>query len=159
MRLRGIESEDFANYRKPSMFLATCKCDFKCCVEARIDKSVCQNEPLAQQPVREYCDETLCDYYVKNSITKAVCIGGLEPMLQFDELVKFIDTLRAKTDDDVVIYTGYTEDEVADKIAVLSQYKNIIVKFGRYKPNQPSHYDDVLGVKLASPNQYAKRIS
>jgi len=33
---------------------------------------------------------------------------------------------------------------------------NIIVKFGRYRPNQEKHYDKILGVFLASDNQYAK---
>ena len=38
------------------------------------------------------------------------------------------------------------------------KYKNIIVKFGRYVPNQPAHYDEVLGVYLASDNQYAEQL-
>ena len=37
------------------------------------------------------------------------------------------------------------------------QYDNIVVKFGRFRPNQDPHYDNVLGVKLASNNQYAKK--
>ena len=32
----------------------------------------------------------------------------------------------------------------------------IIVKFGRFRPNQEPHYDEVLGVNLISDNQYAK---
>jgi hypothetical protein len=39
------------------------------------------------------------------------------------------------------------------------QFKNIIIKFGRFVPNQEKHYDEVLGIELASPNQYARRIS
>ena len=61
-------------------------------------------------------------------------------------------------EDDVVIYTGYKEEEILDKINVLKSYEPIIIKFGRYVPNQKSHYDDVLGVNLASDNQYAKII-
>ena len=41
----------------------------------------------------------------------------------------------------------------------LELYENIIVKFGRYVPNQLPHYDNVLGIKLASDNQYAKVVS
>ena len=37
-------------------------------------------------------------------------------------------------------------------------FTNIIIKFGRYIPNQKPHYDEVLGVNLASDNQYAERI-
>ena len=57
-----------------------------------------------------------------------------------------------------MIYTGYYLDEIADKIRVLTEYKNIIIKFGRFVPNQKKHYDEVLGVYLASDNQYAKKI-
>ena len=38
-------------------------------------------------------------------------------------------------------------------------FNNIIVKFGRFIPNQESHYDEILEVNLASPNQYARKIS
>lgn len=39
------------------------------------------------------------------------------------------------------------------------KWKNIIVKFGRFIPNQHPHYDEVLGINLASDNQYAEKIS
>ena len=42
---------------------------------------------------------------------------------------------------------------------LLKQYKNIYIKFGRYVPNQNEHYDEVLGVKLVSDNQYGEKIS
>lgn len=41
----------------------------------------------------------------------------------------------------------------------LIAYENIIIKFGRFIPNDVEHYDEILGVKLKSNNQYAKRIS
>jgi hypothetical protein len=41
----------------------------------------------------------------------------------------------------------------------LKQFPNIVVKFGRYVPKCEAHFDEVLGIKLASPNQYAERIS
>ena len=31
---------------------------------------------------------------------------------------------------------------------------NIYIKYGRFIPNKPSHYDELLGVNLASDNQY-----
>ena len=42
---------------------------------------------------------------------------------------------------------------------MLSYFDNIIIKFGRYIPNKQSHYDNILGVNLASDNQYAVKIS
>lgn len=59
----------------------------------------------------------------------------------------------------MVIYTGYYPQEMENQIQALSSYKNIIIKFGRYIPNKEPVYDDVLGVKLASDNQFAERIS
>jgi hypothetical protein len=56
------------------------------------------------------------------------------------------------------VYTGFDESEIYDKIALLSHYKNVIVKFGRFIPNQESHYDKILGVNLVSNNQYSKII-
>ena len=51
-----------------------------------------------------------------------------------------------------IIYTGYTEEEISDKIKALSQLHNIIVKFGRFIPDSPHIFDTVLGVELASNN-------
>ena len=41
---------------------------------------------------------------------------------------------------------------------ILKKYKNIIVKFGRFIPNQEKQYDEVLGVYLASNNQYGEKL-
>ena len=37
----------------------------------------------------------------------------------------------------------------------LNQFDNIIIKFGRYKQNSNTIFDKVLGIELASDNQYA----
>ena len=97
-------------------------------------------------------------------ITKAIVLGGLEPFDSFGDLCGFVDYVRIFTEDDIVIYTGYTEEEYnSEKWRVLrkwlKRFPNIIIKFGRFIPNQEKHYDEVLGVELASPNQYARRIS
>ena len=91
-------------------------------------------------------------------ISALVC-GGLEPCDSWEELKELIHTLRKYKEDDIVIYTGYYKNEIEDKIKWFKQYPNIIVKFGRYIPNRPSRYDDVLSITLASDNQYAERIS
>jgi len=62
--------------------------------------------------------------------------------------------------------TDYTEEELKDSnnstinfiYTSLKEYSNIIIKYGRYIPNQKPHYDEVLGIMLASSNQYAKRL-
>jgi hypothetical protein len=95
---------------------------------------------------------------MNNPITKAIVCGGLEPFDSWIELLDFIKEFRYYSDDDIVIYTGYKEEEIVDKVNVLKSYEPIIIKFGRYIPGQQSHYDEVLGINLASNNQYAKTI-
>lgn len=159
MRIKGANQEDFVNYKLPSMYLATSFCTFKCEKECGIE--CCQNSSLADPsmiPI-EVSDDSIIERYIKNPITKSIVFGGLEPLDQFDELMEFIDRLRNhyKVMDDVVIYTGYKYEEIADKVEKIKVFKNIVVKYGRFVPNQEKHYDEVLGVQLASPNQYAER--
>ena len=80
-------------------------------------------------------------------------------MDQFEELINLIREFRKKTEADIVVYTGYREDEIQGQIEQLKQFSNIIIKVGRYVPNASSRFDEVLGVTLASDNQYAIKIS
>lgn len=158
MKVKGILDEDFVNYELPSMFISTNTCDFKC--DRECGESWCQNSSLAQAPSMIVDDENIIHRYLQNPITKAIVFGGLEPFDQFDELVHFISQLRAGgCRDDVVIYTGYNKQEISQEVWVLSAFPNVIVKFGRYIPNSEPRFDDVLGVTLASKNQYAEKIS
>ena len=159
MHLRGIVAEDFVNYKKPSMFLITPKCNWKCCIEKGLDISICQNNSLVNTEIKWFDDNKICDLYMSNPITKAIVFGGLEPFEEPIELINFIEYFRRFSDDDIVIYTGYYEKEISCYINELKRYSNIIIKFGRYAPGHEPHYDEVLGVNLASMNQYAKKIS
>ena len=105
-------------------------------------------------------DQIIYEQFVKNPITKAVVVGGLEPMIQINEVIDLINLFRNQGENcPFVIYTGYYPNEIPEPLERLKQYKNIIVKFGRYIPNSQPIYDEVLGVTLASDNQYAKVIS
>lgn len=157
MRIKGFTDEDFVNYKLPSMFIATSQCSFKC--DAECGKAVCHNLPLVTAPVVEINSAELVQRYLSNDITKAVVIGGLEPFDTSCELFEFIAEFRRYSNDDIVIYTGYYETEIQSYITRLANdYKNIIVKFGRFIPDQPPHYDEVLGVSLASNNQKGAKI-
>ena len=92
-------------------------------------------------------------------MTSAVVFGGLEPFDSLDDMIEVIKLLREKSDDDVVVYTGYTEEECKrfGRFEELISLGNIIIKFGRYIPDGTPHIDDILKVSLASDNQYAKR--
>lgn len=157
MKLKGLTDEDFVNYKKPSMFIAFPSCTFKC--ERECSECHCQNSSLATLNTISVPTTEVIDRYVNNPITSAVVCGGLEPLDSYDDLYSLVSNLRLQSDDDVVVYTGYKKGEIEDKIRSLSVFKNIIVKFGRYVPGQQPHIDPVLGVKLASDNQYAERIS
>ena len=160
MLLKTILDEDFNNYKFPSMFLSTCFCTFKCPKELGLDKSICQNEQIYHQPNIEVPADEIFRRYSENPITHAVVFGGLEPFLQFDEMLEVIKTFRNNgCNDDIVIYTGYYESEISHQLELLCEFKNIYLKVGRFIPNQKSHYDNILGVNLASPNQYAIKIS
>lgn len=157
MVIKGITAEDFSNYKKPSMFIAFPRCDFKC--DRECGMQVCQNGALARTPDIDIDVDIIVKKYLDNPITKAVVCGGLEPFDSWSDLLLFIEKFREKSQDDIVIYTGYYKEEIADKIDILKRYGNIIIKFGRFLPNREKHYDEVLGVELASPNQHAEVIS
>lgn len=150
--------EDFVNYKLPSMFIISAICDWKCCIEAGTD--VCQNSSLAKQPTIEISNKKIYKYYTENKISKAIVIGGLEPMLQFEEIIDLISTFRRKNcHDTFVIYTGYYPNEIVDIVEELKEFDNVIIKFGRFIPNSPHKYDETLGIELSSNNQYALKIS
>lgn len=149
--------EDFSNYKLPSMFIIFPTCDWKCDRECR--ERVCQNGTLAKAPTKDIDMGILIDKYINNPISRAVVCGGLEPMDSWNDLRLFVEKFRAKSNDDIVIYTGYYKEEIIDKINWLKNYDNILIKFGRFIPGHKKHYDEVLGIELASDNQYAEVIS
>ena len=157
MLIKGIIDEDFINYKKPCMVIEFPYCSFKC--DKECGKQVCQNGALANSPNINIERMDLINRYLKNDITQSVVMQGLEPFDSWDDLISFIFLFRCYSDDDIVIYTGYNLSELEEKVELLSYFDNIIIKFGRYIPNQQSHYDNVLGVNLASNNQYAVKIS
>lgn len=158
MNVKGIIFEDTVNYKKISLTIMMPICNFKC--DKECGKPVCQNSELAHQSGYEIDPKHIIEnYYINNPITEALVFQGLEPFDSWPDLFYFISLFREKSLDDIVIYTGYKENEIGTLIEDLTRFDNIIVKFGRYIPDQESHFDEVLGVNLASPNQYAKKIS
>ena len=159
MIVKEIRDEDFTSYKKPSMVIGFPSCSFKCCKEGNLPIETCQNCALAKADDIEISAEQIVNRYLSNHITKAVICAGLEPLDNWRDLMQFISLFRSHSNDDIVIYTGYMKEEIANQLQYLRTYRNIIVKFGRFVPNQQPHYDDILGVKLISDNQYAEVIS
>lgn len=160
MKLKLIQDENFGDYGFAiSMLIACEKCDYKCATDGGFNTAVCQNSHLAQMPTINLSNEEIFARYKFNPITSAIILAGMEPFLQFEEILDFIRFVRLQScSDTCIIYTGYREDEVAEQIDKLKPLGNIIVKFGRYVPNGEPHFDEVLGVVLANQEQYAKRI-
>ena len=159
MIIKGLIDEDFVNYKKPAMVIEFPYCTFKC--DKECGQSVCQNSDLVNEPNIEIDYDKLLTRYINNPITKAIVMQGLEPFDSFSDVMNLILWLRVKYKclDDIVIYTGYTKEEINWFIKYIEQYENIIIKYGRYIPNQEPHFDSILGVKLSSDNQYAEKIS
>lgn len=159
MIVKTVKTEWFQDYKLPSLYIAFPNCSFKC--EKECGRKLCQNARLATLPNKDMGIDVIMRKYLSNPVTKAIVCGGLEPFDDFHELISFVSAVRGWYDceDTIIIYTGYNLEEISTEIELLKQYKNIIVKFGRYIPNQVSHFDELLGVKLASDNQYALQIS
>lgn len=159
MKIIGLKDYDVVNYKKPSIFIVFPKCSFKCDKENNC--ALCQNSSLAQEPIVEIRIEKILNIYKKNPLTKAFVCGGLEPFDTPEDLFELVTTIRDKEKimDDIVIYTGYTEEEINSKEIgnLIKNYPNIIIKYGRFRPNEEKHLDIILGVNLSSRNQYAKR--
>lgn len=154
MIVKGINFDDFVNYKKPSMFVIFPNCSFKC--DKECGRAVCQNSALALSPNYTVPVESIIERYLQNPITKALVCGGLEPFDSWEDLQELVKHFRITTQHDIVIYTGYTEEEIKDKVEWLKAYSPLIIKFGRYIPNDNSRFEEILGVDLASSNQYAK---
>jgi hypothetical protein len=155
--IKQIVDEDFVNYKKPSMFIAFPRCSWKC--ERECGLRVCQNGSLATLPDMSVNINLLLQRYINNPITQAFVLGGLEPMDSPRDIYSLIQTIRRECSDDIVIYTGYTENEASVIIQSLFQeFSNILIKYGRYIPGQIPHYDPILGVHLASDNQYGVKL-
>ena len=172
MIVKGIIDEDFVNYRKPSMYIAFPRCTFKC--DKYNQCEICQNSSLAKEKDIEITKEALIERYLANPITQAIVLSGLEPFDSVLDLISFISCVRNdyKCNDDIVIYTGYTEKELTSGhydggtpevltnfYQFICGFPNIIIKFGRFVMSDTPHFDEVLGVSLASNNQYAKEVS
>ena len=157
MKLKFLVEEDFVNYKKPSMFIGFPSCNWKC--EKECGKEMCQNKSLAHLPTTDINYEDIVKRYLDNPISKAIVFGGLEPFDDWEDIVNLVQEFRKHTEDMIIIYSGYYESEISWEVEYLRQnYNNIIIKYGRFKPNEHHVFDEILGVKLASDNQYSEQI-
>lgn len=156
MKIIDIIEEDFVNYKKPCMTIMMPHCTFKC--DKECGKQVCQNSDLASAKKINVPTKLIIEKYLKNSISEAIVFQGLEPFDSFSQILNFIKKFREVSNDDIIIYTGYNKEEIKWFLTFFKNFDNIIIKYGRFIPGQEKHYDEILGVYLASDNQYAERL-
>ena len=156
MNVIDIKDIDFVNYKKPSMYIIMPYCSFKCDYEC--GREVCQNSSLVHAQIHDINIDDIINQYDSNPVSEAIVFGGLEPFDSSD-FQAFIANFRYAHSDPIVIYTGYTKEEIQEWESWIYNYENIVIKFGRFIPDQESHYDSILGVTLASPNQFAEEIN
>lgn len=155
-----INMSDIVNYKKCSFTIQSgITCTFKC--EQECGEKVCQNNSLINAKPGEYFIDKIIENFNNQNLAKAFVFQGLEPIDNLKQLLWFIYHLRKISSADVAIYTGYTEEECGPLISLIRMmsWENIIIKFGRFVPNDEPRFDEVLGVELKSKNQYAKKIS
>lgn len=156
MKLKQIIDESFGDYKECSMLLVVPSCTFKC--------EGCQNKHLMQLPTQEFPDEEIWERFQKNPLTKAIVIGGLEPLDDIMDIAKFIFIgVTKEMEVPLIIYTGYDVFdldgcrplEMRILYSAFDLYKApITVKYGPYIKGRKSVYNEILGVTLASDNQY-----
>ena len=161
MILKGIIDEDFIQYKKCSMTLMFPHCSFKCDKESGLQ--VCQNSALASAKDISVSEKSIVDRYMRNKLSESIVFGGLEPLDDMEDVKNIISEFRRVTQDDIVLYTGYYENEkkFADfkEFVTQSGYGNVLAKVGRFIPDSKHRVDSILGVELASENQYGVIIS
>lgn len=156
MHLKNIIDESFEEYKEASMLLIAPSCTWKC--------KGCRNYHLYHLETKNFPDEEIFKRFASNPRTKAIVIGGLEPMDNVSELWNFLFSARKFFDPEtrptIIIYTGYNLDELQKHYwswleAEIRQYGNVILKCGRYKSNRKPYFNPILGVTLAGKNQLA----
>ena len=132
MLVKDIIATDFVNYKEPSMYIAFPYCSFKC--DRENGCQLCQNSSLVKQPNIEISADRIVEMYEKNQpLCRALVLCGLEPLDSYGDVLDLIVEFRSKFSDPIII--------------------------GRFRPDQPHHVDELLGVELVNPEQYAKKIS
>lgn len=120
----------------------------------------CQNDSLKGEKALEVDPDKVVQDYLDMPVTHAIVFAGLEPLEDLENLILWCRAFRDKTDDPIIIYTGaeVDSDELLNAANWLRNFKNIIFKAGMYLDDQESHYDELLGVNLASNNQMGIRL-
>ena len=158
MKILDLIETDFVNYKKTCMTVMFPYCTFKCNQDA--GRIVCQNYESRNSKLIDISSNEIVQRYLNNPMVEALVMQGLEPFDSFADMCELVGRFSVWCTSDIVIYTGYKEFEIENQIEMLCRfihnYNTLIIKFGRYIPDRPTVFDELLGVTLQSDNQYAK---
>ena len=160
MKILDVLDVDSVNYKKLCMTIMFPYCSFKCNKDA--GTIVCQNYQSKGSELIDVEINELIKMYVENPLTEAIVMQGFEPFDSYNDLYALIYEFTRVSKDDIVIYTGYNKSEIQSEVLALCdliECNNLIIKFGRYVPNDISVFDETLGVTLSSSNQYAEVVN
>ena len=156
MIIKQLRDEDFTNYRLPSMVVGFPSCTFKCEKDCGC-RGMCQNSELFKSPSIEMSSKDIVDRYMNNPITRAIVLGGLEPFDTFGQMLELMCEFREKTDDTIVIYSGYYRDEIPkERIDAIIKYVNEHPEFGLYLENHTFNLLDEYSHDITS---YKERVT
>lgn len=150
MLVKTILPEDYVNYKKPALFISSSRCDGNC--------PNCQNQFLKDQTTLNIDNKRLVKLFIDNPLTEAIVLAGLDPFASFEDTLEFYKELRKESPTTtVVIYTGQYPTQLEREInSLVSIGGPLIIKFGDYREGDKPHFDELLGIELASDNQYAE---
>lgn len=77
MKIKGLVDEDFVNFKLPCMFISIGTCNWKCCIEANIPVTVCQNSDLAKQKDIDIPIDEIFNRYISILFQKLLLLVGL----------------------------------------------------------------------------------
>ena len=60
-------------------------------------------------------------------LVDGITISGGEPFDQFDALLAIVAQLREKTEVDILVYTGYSIENIADKLQQIKPYIDVLI--------------------------------
>jgi len=72
----------------------------------------CLAKEMNAGPYRTIAAEDLSEIFMKVSDTEGMTISGGEPFLQAEELATMLDKIKAKRDYGVIIYTGFSKEDL-----------------------------------------------
>lgn len=148
IRTKGIQHERLMEAPFIGALIASIQCSHNC--------PGCFNQVLKQYPTQEMDVDVLLDEVEYDTFNEGIILGGLEWTEQPEEL-RVLVKKALNRHMYVMLYTHLTEEQFRKAFPDLCELP-IWVKFGEYREDLRSDTYMCDGIRLASTNQYIKRL-